>query len=49
MLDRPFIDTPRLPKLKWVEPKWMCTVSFAEWTNEGRLRQPVFHGLIDPK
>jgi bifunctional non-homologous end joining protein LigD len=33
--------------VKWVRPEWMCSVSFAEWTNDGRLRQPVFEGLID--
>lgn len=36
----------------WVKPKLVCEVSFAEWTNEGSLRQPIFVGLRtdkDPK
>ena len=44
---RPLIDTPRLTKIVWVRPEWMCTVSFHEWTNDGRFRQPVFEGLIE--
>jgi DNA ligase D-like protein (predicted ligase) len=43
----PIIDTPRLPKVKWLQTRWLCTVSFHEWTNDGRLRQPVFEGLIE--
>jgi len=26
----------------WVEPKLMCEVQFASWTNDGMLREPVF-------
>ena len=29
-------------KVTWVEPKLVCEVSFAEWTGEGHLRQPIF-------
>lgn len=46
-VSRPIIDSPNLPKVRWVKPQWLCTVSFHEWTNDGRLRQPVFEGLIE--
>jgi bifunctional non-homologous end joining protein LigD len=36
----------------WVKPELVCTVKFTEWTDDGRLRAPVFLGLrneVDPK
>jgi len=32
-------------KVTWVRPELVCEVRFAEWTEEGLLRQPVFLGL----
>jgi bifunctional non-homologous end joining protein LigD len=32
-------------KATWVKPRLVCQVKFAEWTDEGLLRQPVFLGL----
>jgi bifunctional non-homologous end joining protein LigD len=29
----------------WVKPELVAEVSFAEWTPDGRVRQPVFQGL----
>ncbi len=29
----------------WVKPQLVCEVSFAEWTRDGILRQPIFKGL----
>ncbi len=31
----------------WVRPELSCEVRFAERTGDGRLRAPVFHGLIE--
>jgi bifunctional non-homologous end joining protein LigD len=33
----------------WIEPKPVVEVSFAEWTNDGHMRQPVFVGLRQDK
>jgi bifunctional non-homologous end joining protein LigD len=33
----------------WVKPKLVAEVSFAEWTPDGRVRQPVFQGLRSDK
>lgn len=33
------------PTRHWVEPEFVCEVSFGEWTSDGRLRHPVFQGL----
>ena len=49
LLERPR-KTPLVPcpeKARWVEPGLYCEVSFAELTEAGLLRAPVFDGLID--
>ncbi len=33
----------------WVRPRLVAQVRFAEWTSEGRLRQPSFQGLREDK
>jgi bifunctional non-homologous end joining protein LigD len=33
----------------WVSPELVCEVSFQEWTQEGRMRQPIFLGLREDK
>jgi bifunctional non-homologous end joining protein LigD len=33
----------------WVKPRLVANVSFTEWTEDGRLRHPVFQGLRDDK
>ncbi len=43
----PFVHDRDLAKLDagWVTPKIVVTVKFSEWTDEDRLRAPVFMGI----
>jgi bifunctional non-homologous end joining protein LigD len=41
----PFADAPRMKDATWVKPKLVAQIAFAEWTADGKLRQPVFLGL----
>lgn len=46
----PFVVVPRTNEpAHWVAPKIVVEVKFAEWTSEGRLRQPIFLGVRDDK
>jgi bifunctional non-homologous end joining protein LigD len=36
-------------RLRWVEPDVVVEVEFAAWTDDGRLRQPVFRGVRTDK
>jgi DNA ligase D-like protein (predicted ligase) len=43
-------ESPLVPcdeRARWIEPEYYCTVSFADWTQAGMLRAPVFEGLIE--
>ena len=42
--DSPF-DGPVEGKVNWVEPKLIAEIKFSEWTQDGRLRAPVFQGF----
>ncbi len=33
----------------WVKPRYVAQVNFTEWTDDGRLRHPVFQGLRTDK
>lgn len=46
----PFVKVPKtnMP-VQWVKPELVCEVKFANWTEEGYLRQPVFLGLRSDK
>ena len=33
----------------WVEPQLVCQLKFTEWTEDGKLRHPVFLGLREDK
>lgn len=49
----PFTYTGRFPRaVKWVRPEIVCEVKFGSWTEDAKLRAPVFMGLrtdLDPK
>jgi bifunctional non-homologous end joining protein LigD len=45
----PFVDPPRERGVTWLAPQLVAQVAFSEWTDDRRLRQPVFLGLRDDK
>ena len=46
----PFTITPHTnERAHWVRPEVVVEVKFSEWTNDGRLRQPIFLGIRDDK
>jgi bifunctional non-homologous end joining protein LigD len=46
----PFTEKIKLrQKVHWVKPVLVCEVRFTEWTEEGRLRHPIFLGLREDK
>lgn len=46
----PFKKEPEANEaVTWVKPQLVCEVSFAEWTKDNRMRQPIFHGLRTDK
>ena len=45
----PFVNLPREKQVTWLMPKLVAQIAFAEWTEDGKLRQPVFLGLRDDK
>ena len=57
--DCPFVNLPeknsqgltaaRMRRCHWVKPSLLCQVRFAEWTRDGKLRQPAFLGLREDK
>lgn len=49
----PAVSDPPAPtggrRAYWVEPDTVVEVEFTDWTGDGRLRQPVFHGVRPDK
>ena len=43
-------NPPNIPeRIQWVEAKLVCEVAYAEWTEDGELRQTTFLGWRDDK
>jgi bifunctional non-homologous end joining protein LigD len=48
--ESPFVDARPVPRgTHWTRPELVAQIGFAEWTGEGRLRQPRYLGLRDDK
>jgi DNA ligase D-like protein (predicted ligase) len=48
--ESPFVEVRPVPRgTHWIRPELVAQIGFAEWTSEGRLRQPRFLGLRDDK
>jgi bifunctional non-homologous end joining protein LigD len=48
--ESPFVDARPVPAgTHWTRPELVAQIGFAEWTSDGRLRQPRFLGLRDDK
>jgi bifunctional non-homologous end joining protein LigD len=46
----PFADPPRTREpAHWVTPRLVVQVRFNEWTEGGRLRQPIFLGVREDR
>jgi bifunctional non-homologous end joining protein LigD len=46
----PFADPVKTNEpAHWVSPRVVVEVKFAEWTSDGKLRQPIFLGVRDDK
>ena len=43
------ITPAMMRKMHWLNPVFVCQIKFAEWTRDGKLRQPVFLGLREDK
>jgi bifunctional non-homologous end joining protein LigD len=45
----PVLNPPRARDVSYLKPKLVAQIAFGEWTNDRKLRQPVFLGLRDDK
>jgi len=45
----PFDQPPRERDVTWVRPRLVAQLAYAEWTADGKLRQPAFLGLRTDK
>ena len=48
--ETPPVDEPvRMRDAHWAEPRLVAEIGFTEWTRDGRLRHPTYHGLRPDK
>jgi len=47
--EAPFDPAARLRGARWVRPRLVAQIAYAEWTADGKLRQPAFLGLRTDK
>jgi bifunctional non-homologous end joining protein LigD len=45
----PMPDSPRERDVTWLKPHLVAQIAYGEWTDDRKLRQPVFLGLRDDK
>ena len=45
----PFDPAPRIRDARWAKPRLVAQLAYAEWTADGKLRQPAFLGLRTDK
>jgi len=45
----PFDPPPPIRDATWIRPKLVAQLAYAEWTADGKLRQPAFLGLRTDK
>jgi bifunctional non-homologous end joining protein LigD len=46
----PFLDPPRLKEsVTWVKPTLVARIKYGNWTNDKKLRQPVFMGFQEDR
>lgn len=45
----PFVNDPRERGATFIAPKLVAQISYTEWTDDGKLRHPVYLGLRDDK
>jgi bifunctional non-homologous end joining protein LigD len=43
------ITAAEMKRCHWVKPELVCQVRFSEWTQDGKLRHPVYLGLREDK
>ncbi len=43
------VDPPRERDVTWLAPRLVAQIAYEEWTDDRKLRQPVFLGLRDDK
>ena len=49
LFEEPSLARSARDRIHWVEPALEVDVAFTEWTRAGRLRQPVYRGLSEPR